>query len=238
LLRILLPCRCVRSVRRLCFVLKITRHFLSEAEDKLAELVENIRSSTQKIDEMCSGTVASVRATVNDVNKSPTPVAEPSPVVQTRAQRARAAKEKAEPEKQEIPVTRPTGEEVLLTSPSAAEKPKSFGNFFVGTSNDASDGIAAVEERRFLVLSRIHPDTTSDKIVNFIRRKTGLTNIRCHLMIPRGKTVNELEYVSFKVGVEVDDYSTLMVPELWPAKVLVRDFEKRNRRLKPTFARF
>jgi hypothetical protein len=30
----------------------------------------------------------------------------------------------------------------------------------------------------------------------------------------------------------------LMVPELWPANVLVRDFEKRNRRLKPTFARF
>jgi hypothetical protein len=51
--------------------------------------------------------------------------------------------------------------------PTAAEKPKSFENFFVGTSNDASDGIAAVEERRFLVLSRIHSDTTSDKIVNF-----------------------------------------------------------------------
>jgi hypothetical protein len=62
------------------------------------------------------------------------------------------------------------------------------------------------------VLSRIQPDTTSDKIVNFIRRKTDLKNIRCHLMIPRGKTVNELEYVSFKVGVEVTNYSTLMVP--------------------------
>jgi hypothetical protein len=57
-------------------------------------------------------------------------------------------------------------------------------------------------------------------------------------MISRGKTVNELEYVSFKIGVEVDNCSTLMVPELWAAKVLVRDFEKRNRRLKPTFARF
>jgi hypothetical protein len=44
----------------------------------------------------------------------------------------------------EFPVyrsTRPTEEEVLLYSPSVAE-PKSFGNFFVGTSNDASDGIA------------------------------------------------------------------------------------------------
>jgi hypothetical protein len=50
--------------------------------------------------------------------------------------------------------------------------------------------------------------------------------------------VNELEYVSFKVGVEVNKYSTMMVPELWPAIVLVKDFEKRNRRLKPTFARF
>jgi hypothetical protein len=57
-------------------------------------------------------------------------------------------------------------------------------------------------------------------------------------MIPRGKTVNELEYVSFKVGVEVANYPMLMVLELWPANVLVRDFEERNRRLKPTFARF
>jgi hypothetical protein len=30
----------------------------------------------------------------------------------------------------------------------------------------------------------------------------------------------------------------VMVPELWPANVLVRDFEKRNRRSKPSFARF
>jgi hypothetical protein len=110
-------------------------------------------------------------------------------------------------------VTRPTEEEVLLTSPSAAEKPKSFRNFFVGTSNGASDGIAAVEERRFLVLSRIHPDTNSDKIVNFIRRKTGITNIRCHLMIPGGKTVNELKYMSFKIGLEVANYPMLMVPD-------------------------
>jgi hypothetical protein len=93
---------------------------LSEAEDKLAELAENIRSSTKKIDEMCSGAVASVRATVADVNKPPTPMAELSPLVQTRAQRARAAKEKAGPEKQEIPVSH-TEKEVLLTPPSALE---------------------------------------------------------------------------------------------------------------------
>jgi hypothetical protein len=36
---------------------------LSETEDDLADLVENIRSSTQNIDEMCSNAVASVRAT-------------------------------------------------------------------------------------------------------------------------------------------------------------------------------
>jgi hypothetical protein len=179
----------------------VMRRFLSEAEDELADLVENLRSLTQKVDEMVSNAVASVRANVAEDNKTPAPVAALSPAVKTRAQRAKAAKEKAE--KQEIPATRLTD-----------------------------------EERRFLVLSRIHPDTTSDKIGNFIRRKTGITNIRCHLMIPRGKTVNELEYVSFKVGVGVANYSMLMVPELWRANVLVRDFEKRNRRLKPAFPRF
>jgi hypothetical protein len=203
----------------------VMRRFLSEAEDDLADLVETIHSSTQKIDEMCSNAVASVRATVATVaedNKTPAPVAELSPAVKARAQRAKAAKVKAGPEKQEIPVTHPTKEEVLLTSLSAAEKT----NFFVGTSNDALDGIAAVEEMRFLVLSRIHPDTTSDKIANCIRRKTGITNIRCHLIIPRGKTVNELEYVSFKVGVEAANCPMLMVPDLWPANVLVRDFAR------------
>jgi hypothetical protein len=42
----------------------VMRRFSSEAEDDLADLVENIRSSTQKIDEMCSNDVESVRATV------------------------------------------------------------------------------------------------------------------------------------------------------------------------------
>jgi hypothetical protein len=158
----------------------VMRRFLSEAEDDLANLAENLRSLTQKVDEMCSNAVAAVRATVAEDKKTPAPVAELSPAVKTRAQRAKAAKEKAE--KQEIPATRPHTD----------------------------------EERRFLVLSRIHPDTTSDKIGNFNRRKTYVTNIRCHLMIPRGKTVNELEYVSFKVGVEAANYSMLMVAELWP----------------------
>jgi hypothetical protein len=64
------------------------------------------------------------------------------------------AKEKAEPEKQEAPMTRPTDKEVFLTLPSASQKTKKFGNFFIGTSKVA-DEIAAVEERRFSVLSCI-----------------------------------------------------------------------------------
>jgi hypothetical protein len=52
-------------------------------------------------------------ATVAEDNKTPAPVAELSPAVKTRAQMAKAAKEKAGPEKQEIPVTRPTDKEVL-----------------------------------------------------------------------------------------------------------------------------
>jgi hypothetical protein len=83
----------------------------------MAELVENIRSSTQKIDEMCSNAVESVRPTVAEANKTPKPVAESSPAVKTRAQKAKAVKEIAGPEKQQTPVTRPTDKEVLLNPP-------------------------------------------------------------------------------------------------------------------------
>jgi hypothetical protein len=89
--------------------------FLSEAEDELADLVENIRSSTKKNYEMCSNVVASVRAAVAEDNKTPAPVAELSPTVKTRAQRYEALKEKAGPEKQETPATRPISDEVFLT---------------------------------------------------------------------------------------------------------------------------
>jgi hypothetical protein len=43
----------------------VMRHFLSGTEDDLADLVGNIRSSTQKIDGMCSDAVASERAIIH-----------------------------------------------------------------------------------------------------------------------------------------------------------------------------
>jgi hypothetical protein len=73
------------------------------------QLVENIRSLTQKIDEMCSNAVTSVRATVAEDNKTPKTLAESSPTMKTRAQRAKAAKEKAGPEKQQTPVASVSG---------------------------------------------------------------------------------------------------------------------------------
>jgi hypothetical protein len=65
----------LRSMLQVAKQIVVMRRFLSEAEDDLTDLVENIRSSTQKIDEMCSN----ADATVPEDNKTPSPVVELSP---------------------------------------------------------------------------------------------------------------------------------------------------------------
>jgi hypothetical protein len=65
--------------------------------------------------------------------------------------------------------------------------------------------------------------------MQFIQNKTEIDDARCTLLLPKGRELLELDFVSFKVSVKESCYTTLMNPEVWPARVLIRDYiVKRN----------
>jgi hypothetical protein len=214
----------------------VTRKNFLETERCLSGLVETLQSFSQSVDEVCRGAITSVSATLK---KKPPPV---ESIIRTRAAKNKdAANAMSMMKKPIVTVTGINDEQpaISVDSPSIADDvfvtpsvtPKlgaSVKKGFYGVSEDNGE-ISVVEEKRYFVVSRIDPSTTTDDIARFIKNKTGI-DVRCQLLVPRGREVSELEFVSFKVGVCEADYLLLMKPEIWPAKVLVRDFIEKTRR--------
>lgn len=68
-------------------------------------------------------------------------------------------------------------------------------------------------------------------------------SLRCSFLIPAGRKVEDLDYLSFKIGVPESMFSMLLRPELWPKGVRIRAFVPRTRvhntaSFLPTPARF
>jgi hypothetical protein len=225
----------------------VRRNFL-EAERNVAGLVEILQTATRDVDAMCRGAVASVNAAVSSLNAK---TAETSVVdlvsPKTNAKTRRPKKKKVVPttthdvitpivtvtadrsaQRTSTPKEDEDNDEFLTPLPHTSKKRTTTKGFF-GTANAASQISAAVERKDF-VISRVHPSTTPDGIVDFIKQNTGVVDVRCQLMLPRGRTVADLDYVSFKISATEADYDELMKPEVWPTKVLVRDFVRNNRR--------
>jgi hypothetical protein len=229
------------------------RNFL-EAERNLANLVEILQTATHDVDVMCRSAIASVTAAAAVKKTQPKPTADArnalSPI-KTRRQRSNATSQRqkipavivtSSPDEGGIKGTIPIPDDDVFSSPYLATPPppinrKNRKTGFYGTS-DAVDHIGVVEERRFFVISRIDPTTEPDSITRYITEKTGIDDVKCQLLLPIGRTIADLDFVSFKIGVNETNYQKLMTPEVWPAKILVRDFVDRRRRRNRSSAGF
>lgn len=85
-----------------------------------------------------------------------------------------------------------------------------------------------------IVVSRLHPSTTEARIVHYVNSKLGLTdgtsNMVAKALIPRGRAPEQLNFISIKIDVPSELYTSLMAMEIWPDGVSVRDFEIRPRK--------
>lgn len=100
-------------------------------------------------------------------------------------------------------------------------------------SAEENDGLQVVEPRKLLVASLFHPSTDSDKLSIFIKGKLNITDestVRVHKLVPAGKDLATLDYVSFKVDVPGSLFKELLSPLMWPKGVRVREFEHRPRK--------
>lgn len=91
-------------------------------------------------------------------------------------------------------------------------------------------------EEKALVISPLHPATTIAQVKTFVTKKLEISNdsndISIVSLAPRGRALNELNFVSFKV-LFVDSLSEkLSSPSFWPSGTSIRPFEKRERKLR------
>lgn len=104
--------------------------------------------------------------------------------------------------------------------------PKLVENVIVGS--DENSDLFAVEQRKQIVASLFHTSIKPEELCVHIKKHLNLSDedssIRCSLLLPAGRKIEELDFVSFKVVFPESMYSRILDPVLWPKGIRVRDF--------------
>lgn len=110
-----------------------------------------------------------------------------------------------------------------------------------GACNPESNLVAATvtqdnDTKFWLYLSNIHPDVSDETVTNMVRSNLGTNDATVIKLVPRGKDVRSLTFVSYKIGMAADLKSKAMCLDTWPSGVRFREFEDTGKKrdfLKP-----
>lgn len=102
------------------------------------------------------------------------------------------------------------------------------------TFNTNEQCLIKVAERvryKFLYVSELDPTTTSDDMKAYITSKLNIPNseINCQILVNRNRNRENLEFVSFKVGIKEDMIDYCFGHDFWPSGTVVREFQERQR---------
>lgn len=103
----------------------------------------------------------------------------------------------------------------------------------VGSGTDLSSELRSVEMRKEVVASQLHTSTTEEELCAYLKEVHSLSDapnaFRCKMLLPNGKKIEDLDWISFKISVTESVYDKVMLSGNWPRGVTVRDFERRPR---------
>lgn len=88
-------------------------------------------------------------------------------------------------------------------------------------------------------ISKFHPDTTTDEIIEYVVANTELkdkSKMKCIKLVKKDQVISKLSFVSFKLGVAPEYFDNICKPSSWPKGIAVRVFvgvaaPKPNRKL-------
>lgn len=81
--------------------------------------------------------------------------------------------------------------------------------------------------KKAIWVSGFDPMTTSEEIVDYIVSETSVSDklkFNVHKLVKKDKDMTTLKFVSFKIGVNEEEFDTLCDPDTWPEHVFVREF--------------
>lgn len=79
-------------------------------------------------------------------------------------------------------------------------------------------------------VSRFSPSTTEEELHSWVIDKLNITSdqlIKCSRLIPKGRELLSLEFISFKLAVPKELEGKVLDPSVWPNNITVRPFEQR-----------
>lgn len=121
------------------------------------------------------------------------------------------------------------------TNATGSSSPLIKRNVVVGSiDDDSAAGPKAVEPRKTVVISQFHPSTTAEDLQKYILEKLQIqpetsSGIRCNILIPAGLTLENLDFVGFKVSFPESHYDSIMCSSIWAKGITLRDFINRPR---------
>lgn len=107
----------------------------------------------------------------------------------------------------------------------ASEPTEQPTKIFCGTSQSASNALEARSDENFWVyLTKISPEVSENDVLNLAKERLQTEDVVVRSLVPRGKPLSMLSFVSFKVGVHNDYKSKAMDPATWPKGIQFREF--------------
>lgn len=97
------------------------------------------------------------------------------------------------------------------------------------TSGESTSKNATTDSNVFwLYLSDISAETPDDCVTNLVHQRLGSTDVKIVKLVPRGKDLRYLNFVSFKVGIPMQLKQKAMTDSTWPSEISFREFEDRS----------
>lgn len=88
---------------------------------------------------------------------------------------------------------------------------------------------------KYLYVSQLKPSTTDDQMIQFVADRLNISqsDVTSKILVRKDFNFDELEYVSFKIGLKEDVIEYAMNNNFWPDGVTVRNFQDRRRGPRP-----
>lgn len=113
--------------------------------------------------------------------------------------------------------------------PKASASTVASSSVVTGTSSEITT-LKVVEAPLFYHVSKFSTDTSEEDVLSWISAKLKITDdqqIKCTKLVPRGRELSSLEFISFKVSAPKALEEKIMDASIWPNNTTVRPFEQR-----------
>lgn len=101
----------------------------------------------------------------------------------------------------------------------------------INSTNSETTTLKVIEAPTYYHVSRFSTETSEDELQSWISEKLNVTAdhqpVKCTKLVPRGRELSSLEFVSFKVSIPKIFEEKVMDASIWPTNITVRPFEQR-----------